>query len=106
MQFLIVGGILIFQWLKPVSLLPKEVRLSGQLTILPDEIQVDGDQVKFPANWIVKGKSESDGILSIKSVKEKQQWQQLTTTIQATAVGILDSPQGQTNKMASIINYF
>lgn len=55
-QFLIVGGILIFQWLKPVSLLPKEVRLSGQLTILPDEIQVDGDQVKFPANWIVKAK--------------------------------------------------
>ena len=43
-------------------------------------------------------KAESDGILSIKSVKEKQQWQQLTTTIQATAVGILDSPQGQTNK--------
>ena len=33
-------------------------------------------------------KAESDGILSIKSVKEKQQWQQLTTTIQATAVGI------------------
>ena len=28
----------------------------------------------------------------LKSVKEKQQWQQLTTTIQATAVGILDSP--------------
>lgn len=55
-SFLIVGGVLIFQWLKPVSLLPKEVRLSGQLMILPDEIQVDGDQVKFPANWIVKGR--------------------------------------------------
>lgn len=98
-SFLIVGGILIFQWLKPVSLLPKEVRLSGQLTILPDEIQVDGDQVKFPANWIVKGKRQKVmAFYQLKSVKEKQQWQQLTTTIQATAVGILDSPQGQTNK--------
>ena len=43
---------------KASLLLPKEVRLSGQLTILPDEIQVDGDQVKFPANWIVKGKRQ------------------------------------------------
>lgn len=90
---------MIFQWLKPVSLLPKDVRLSGQLTILPDEIQVDGDQVKFPANWIVKGKRQKVmAFYQLKSVKEKQQWQQLTTTIQATAVGILDSPQGQTNK--------
>ncbi len=98
-SFLIVGGVLIFQWLKPVSLLPKEVRLSGQLTILPDEIQVDGDQVKFPANWIVKGKRQKVmAFYQLKSVKEKLQWQQLTTTIQATAVGILDSPQGQTNK--------
>lgn len=98
-SFLIVGGILIFQWLKPVSLLPKDVRLSGQLTMLPDEIQVDGDQVKFPANWIVKGKRQKVmAFYQLKSVKEKQQWQQLTTTIQATAVGILDSPQGQTNK--------
>ena len=94
MQFFNSRGILIFQWLKPVSLLPKEVRLSGQLTILPDEIQVDGDQVKFPANWIVKGKRQKVmAFYQLKSVKEKQQWQQLTTTIQATAVGILDSPQ-------------
>ena len=64
-------GILIFQWLKPVSLLPKEVRLSGQLTILPDEIQVDGDQVKFPANWIVKGKRQKVmAFYQLKSVKE------------------------------------
>ncbi len=88
--FLIVGGILIFQWLKPVSLLPKEVRLSGQLTILPDEIQVDGDQVKISRQLDRKRqKAESDGILSIKKCeRKKQQWQQLTTTIQATAVGI------------------
>ena len=31
-------------------------------------------------------------------MKEKQQWQQLTTTIQATAVGILDSPKVKPTK--------
>ena len=85
----------------------KRSPLVRQLTILPDEIQVDGDQVKFPANWIVKRqKAESDGILSIKKCERKQQWQQLTTTIQATAVGILDSPKVKPTKWLQLSTIF
>jgi competence protein ComEC len=78
----------------------KELKTSGKLIILPDQVKIDGDQLQLEGDFYqtASQKQRVQAFYYFASQAEQQRWQRLNGLIQVQISGTLEIPLGQTNK--------
>jgi competence protein ComEC len=78
----------------------EERKTSGLLTILPDQVKIDGDQLQVEGDFYQSAsqKQKVQAFYHFSSQAEQQHWQNLNGLIQVQILGTLELPLGQTNK--------